>query len=247
MADTVKKSEQGRERAENMMLQSAKLASIGQMAAGIGHELNNPLNNILSYAKLLERNASDTVAVQRDIRSMREEALRASEIVKGILNFARQVPPQYSQFNVNEWLDSTITLVQQTARGRAIKLEVKSAYEGMLEGDRGQLQQVMVNLLLNAIQASERDSTVTIETVVQYELLHVRIKDQGTGIEEAVLDKIYDPFFTTKAEGDGTGLGLSISLGIIEHHHGTLDIRNNQGQGVTATITLPLYRDRQEQ
>ena len=122
MADTVKQSEQGRQKAENMMLQSAKLASIGQMAAGIGHELNNPLNNILSYAKLVERDTKDNEAVQKDMQSLREEAMRASEIVKGILNFARQVPPEYSQFHVNEWLDSTLALVQQTARSKAIQL-----------------------------------------------------------------------------------------------------------------------------
>ena len=243
MADSIQRSEQGRQRAENMMLQSAKLASIGQMAAGIGHELNNPLNNILSYAKLLERSSKGDATLQDDIRSLREEALRASEIVKGILNFARQVPPQYSQFNVNEWLESTLALVQQTARSKSISLDLQPDYEGILEGDRGQLQQVLVNLLLNAIQSSARDSHIRIETVVQHDLLHLRVIDEGEGIDEAVLGKIYDPFFTTKTEGDGSGLGLSICLGIIERHHGTLDIRNNQGRGVTATVTLPLHSD----
>lgn len=246
MADTVEQSEQGRQRAENMMLQSAKLASIGQMAAGIGHELNNPLNNILSYAKLLERNAQVDKTLQQDVHSLREEAVRASEIVKGILNFARQVPPQYSQFRLDEWLDNTLALVQQTARSKAIKLVIKSAYEGLLEGDRSQLQQVLVNLLLNAIQASARDSRVTIEIAMQYDLLHIRVVDEGEGIEESVLDKIYDPFFTTKSEGDGSGLGLSICLGIIERHQGTLDIHNNSGQGVTATVTLPIHMDTQK-
>lgn len=243
MADTIKQSEQGRQRAENMMLQSAKLASIGQMAAGIGHELNNPLNNILSYAKLIERSSKENDALQRDIHSLREEALRASDIVKGILNFARQVPPEYSRFQVSDWLQSTLALVQQTARSKAIQLVVMDGYAGMLEGDRGQLQQVLVNLLLNAIQASPRDSRIVIETATQHGLLHIRVRDEGEGIDEGVLDKIYDPFFTTKSEGDGSGLGLSISLGIIERHHGTLDIRNNEGAGVTATITLSLGQE----
>ena len=247
MADTVRQSEQGRQRAENMMLQSAKLASIGQMAAGIGHELNNPLNNILSYAKLVERESKDNAGVQRDMKSLREEAMRASEIVKGILNFARQVPPEYSQFYVAEWLDSTLALVQQTARSKAVQLEVHSGYGGMLEGDRGQLQQVLVNLLLNALQASHRDGTIYVETSLQHELLHIRVSDEGDGIDTTVMDRIYDPFFTTKSEGEGSGLGLSISLGIIERHHGTLVIRNNEGQGVTATITLPIHNSELEQ
>lgn len=246
MADTVTQSEQGRQRAENMMLQSAKLASIGQMAAGIGHELNNPLNNILSYAKLMDRSTGEEEALKKDIHSLREEAVRASEIVKGILNFARQVPPEYSQFNVREWLQSTLALVQQTARSKAIQFDVNDTYEGMLEGDRGQLQQVLVNLLLNAIQASPRDSHINIETAMHHGLLNIRVSDSGAGIDEAILDKIYDPFFTTKSEGDGSGLGLSISLGIIERHHGTLNIRNNEGSGVIATITLPLHVDQPE-
>jgi len=249
LTDTLQTAETERDRAQHMVLQSNKLASIGQMAAGIGHEINNPLNNILSYTKLLSRNLEqqearlDSTSHQQllaDLQSLREETLRASEIVKGILNFARQVPPQYSLFAVQPWLENTLNLVRQTARTCQVQLELHNSYEGELEGDRGQLQQALVNLLLNAIQASPADSTVRLNAHREDEQLIITVSDEGTGISEATLDNIFDPFFTTKPEGEGSGLGLSISLGIVERHQGQLEIANNPHRGVTATMTLPL-------
>lgn len=249
LTDTLQTAETERDRAQHMVLQSNKLASIGQMAAGIGHEINNPLNNILSYTKLLSRNLDehkgklDSTSHQQllaDLQSLREETLRASEIVKGILNFARQVPPQYSRFAVQSWLENTLTLVRQAAKTRQVQLELHNGYEGELEGDRGQLQQALVNLLLNAIQASPSNSRVRLHAHSEDEQLILTVSDEGTGISEDTLDNIFDPFFTTKPEGEGSGLGLSISLGIVERHQGELEINNNPHRGVTATITLPL-------
>jgi two-component system NtrC family sensor kinase len=249
LTDTLQKAETERDRAQHMVLQSNKLASIGQMAAGIGHEINNPLNNILSYSKLLRRNLEqqqdnlDQASRQQllaDLQALREETLRASEIVKGILNFARQVPPQYSHFAVQPWLENTLNLVRQTAKTRLIQLQLLNSYAGELEGDRGQLQQALVNLLLNAIQASPNNSTVRLHAHREDEQLIIKVSDEGTGISENTLDNIFDPFFTTKPEGEGSGLGLSISLGIVERHLGQLAITNNPHGGITATITLPL-------
>ena len=250
LTDTLQKAETERDRAHHMVLQSNKLASIGQMAAGIGHEINNPLNNILSYSKLLKRSLqqqSDCIdktqqqQMLADLQSLRDETLRASDIVKGILNFARQVPPQYSRFTVQQWLENTLNLVRQTAKSRQIHLELSNSYEGELEGDRGQLQQALVNLLLNAIQASPADSIVRVGAQREDEQLIIKVSDEGAGITDKTLDNIFDPFFTTKPEGEGSGLGLSISLGIIERHQGQLEINNNPQRGVTATITLPLW------
>lgn len=241
MADTLDRARADRDKAEHMLLQSAKLASIGEMAAGIGHEINNPLNNILSYTKLVDRSLTDDqVRARQDIKSLREEAMRASEIVKGILNFARQMPAQYSRFYVPGWLDNTLALVQQTAKSKSVQLHLENYFQDEIEGDRGQLQQALINLLLNAIHASPRDSSILVHVDEHDSELVIKIVDQGTGIEKSVLDKIFDPFFTTKAEGDGSGLGLSIALGIIEHHHGQLRLENNPEHGVTATIRLPI-------
>lgn len=255
MADTLLSAQNERDKAQNMALQNNKLASIGQMAAGIGHEINNPLNNILSYSTLISRNVAKNAAdldnksltsLQNDIDALRNETLRASEIIKGILNFARQMPPQISSFSLKEWLEKSIALVQQTAKSRHIEINLNCENDDAINGDQAQLQQVIINLLLNAIQASEDNASITVNVNNNADYLKVTIHDEGTGINEDDLSKIYDPFFTTNEEGDGTGLGLSISLGIIESHHGTLLIENNTDEtgadtkGTTATLILPV-------
>ena len=251
MADTLVHTQSERDKAQNMALQNNKLASIGQMAAGIGHEINNPLNNILSYSTLLSRaiakNSADIDAdvlsnMQHDIDSLRNETLRASEIIKGILNFARQMPPHFELFSIKEWLEKSISLVQQTAKTHHIEINLNYNSDNVFEGDQAQLQQVIINLLLNAIQASEDNDIITIDVSCNSEKLEVSIQDQGCGIKEADFNNIYDPFFTTKEEGEGSGLGLSISLGIIESHQGSLSITNNAEniKGTTATLVLPM-------
>jgi len=251
MADTLVNTQSERDKVQNMVLQDNKLASIGQMAAGIGHEINNPLNNILSYSTLISRTIAKNAAdidtkiltnLQRDIDSLRNETLRASEIIKGILNFARQMPPQLESFSVKHWLEKSVSLVQQTAKSKHIEIKLNYDGEDEFEGDQGQLQQVIINLLLNAIQASENDSEINIDVECNNKQLKVTVCDQGCGISEEVLNNIYDPFFSTKEEGEGTGLGLSISLGIIESHQGSLVIESNpaESKGTTATLVLPL-------
>ena len=252
MADTLENTQRERDKAQNMALQNNKLASIGQMAAGIGHEINNPLNNILSYSKLISRgiakNAADLETkalshLQQDLDSLRNETLRASEIIKGILNFARQMPPQLSSFAIKGWLEKSILLVQQTAKTHHIKINLNYKGDEKLEGDQAQLQQVIINLLLNSIQASDDNDLININVKCNENQLEVEIQDQGSGISEEYLDNIYDPFFTTKEEGEGSGLGLSISLGIIESHQGQLSIKNNADKGTTATLILPLQHN----
>jgi len=250
MIATLNKAHTERDTAQHMMLQSNKLASIGQMAAGIGHEINNPLNNILSYSKLIIRNL-DTSSIDSqskeslltDLHSLREESLRASEIVKGIMNFARQVPPNITEFNIKTWLENSIALVHQSASNKSI--QIHSSFNNpnipILKGDRSQLQQVLVNLLLNAIHASNENSTVEVTVEESTSHICISITDNGTGIQDQDINLIFDPFFTTKKQGQGTGLGLSISLGIIQHHQGTLEIYNrDDSTGVIAKICLPI-------
>ena len=254
MADTLVHTQSERDKAQNMALQNNKLASIGQMAAGIGHEINNPLNNILSFSTLISRaiakNAADIdtktlTNLQNDIDSLRSETLRASEIIKGILNFSRQMPPQLGTFSIKEWLEKSISLVQQTAKTHHIEIKLNYSGNDLFEGDQAQLQQVIINLLINAIQASEDNSVINVDVKYDNQQLSVTIQDQGCGIEEDVINNIYDPFFTTKEEGEGSGLGLSISLGIIESHQGHLSIYNNADNmpGATANLILPVQEN----
>ena len=255
LANTLHSTEAERDRAHQMVLQSNKLASIGQMAAGIGHEINNPLNNILSYSKLLSRSLQHQAEklepdsyrqLLADIHSLREETLRASDIVKGILNFARQVPPLYSRFKLEPWVQATLTLVKQSANSRSIELQLQLDYRGEVDGDRSQLQQALVNLLLNGIQASPDGSMVLLRCWREARQVLIEVCDSGPGIDEETMDNIFDPFFTTKPEGEGSGLGLSISLGIVERHQGRLTIENSPGRGVCARITLPIRNEVRE-
>ena len=251
MADTLVHTQSERDKAQNMALQNNKLASIGQMAAGIGHEINNPLNNILSYSKLISRSIAKNAAdidsktlsgLQQDIDSLRSETLRASEIIKGILNFSRQMPPQFDTFSIKKWLEKSVLLVQQTAKTKHIKINLTYNESAIFIGDQAQLQQVIINLLLNSIQASKNNAEINIDVDIDSEQLKVTIQDYGSGINEEHINNIYDPFYTTKEEGEGSGLGLSISLGIIESHQGSLNILNNAGdvQGTTAILILPI-------
>jgi len=241
LIDTLEQTKKERDSAETMMLQNAKLASIGQMAAGIGHELNNPLNNILSYATLIERDLpKENSELTQDIQGLRNEAHRAEKIIQGILNFARQVPPEYMDFDLHVWLQDTILLAQTQAQKFNIKLTLNENLDLPVYGDRNQLQQVLVNLLMNAIQASKKNDEIIIRTHTENKQILITVSDQGSGIDDANIDKLFDPFFTTKNIGEGSGLGLSISIGIMQFHNGDLTLKNNHRGGVDAIMQLPL-------
>jgi len=241
LVDTLEKTENERDSAQKMMLQSAKLASIGEMAAGIGHEINNPLNNILSYATLIERDLPEkNHELIEDIQGLRSEAQRAGKIVNGILNFARQVPPEYTEFDLHVFLKDTLLLAQSQAHKFNISLEIGDNPDQLIWGDRNQLQQVLVNLLMNAIHASKQSSTISVSATTGNQMVSIIVSDQGTGIKEQDKDKIFDPFFTTKSIGEGSGLGLSISIGIMQYHNGKLKLENNQQGGVDAIMQIPL-------
>lgn len=239
-------AESERDQARDMMLQNAKLASIGQLAAGIGHELNNPLNNILSYASLIEREAdSDSGAVRSDIEALRGEAERASKIVQGILGFSRQMPTSFGRFSVMGWLKQSIELVQATALKRSVKIELVMDADYEVTADRALLQQAIINLLINAIQASPEGATVSVYASKDGEHHSVIIDDSGHGIDDETIDHLFEPFFTTKDVGEGSGLGLSITLGIVEQHQGALQLQNRYDEdhkviGVRATMAMPV-------
>jgi two-component system NtrC family sensor kinase len=248
LAETLETAQSERDRAQKMMLQKAKLASIGEMAAGIGHEINNPLNNILSYTTLIERDTpSLPESIKKDLQGLKNEAMRASQIIRGILNFARQLPPEYTRFNIMEWLHDTLSLVKSEMHKQRVNITLKCADNFILEGDRQQLQQVLLNLLLNAIHASDAGQNIELSAhEIEMKQAKVIVSDRGKGIAEEDRDKIFDPFFTTKDIGEGSGLGLSVSLGIVEAHNGLLQLKTNAHNGTDAIIILPLYKTHYE-
>lgn len=240
MTQTLEQAQKRQVQAEKRLQESAKLASVGEMAAGIGHELNNPLNNILSLSKLLKQEVIGYPQWAEDVDSLREEALRASRIVRGVLNFARQIEPDYRRFHIAKWLQCCVGRVSQLAQARSIEVEVDCADEVELEADPFQLEQVMVNLLRNAIQSSEAKGRVKVIVCSDLQRLMIEVIDQGAGLSSAAETRIFEPFFTTREVGEGSGLGLSVSLGIMETHAGDLRLVNNVFGGCTATMSLPL-------
>ncbi len=235
-----------RDRAKDMAMQNAKLAGLGQLAAGIGHELNNPLNNVISYARLIEKDISaGRAANSSDVVAIREECERASVIIQGILNFSRQVPVNYTQFDICAWLLQTRTLVLSVAAGRKVGINIECASDFTVCGDRGRLQQALINLLMNAIQASEADATVEVVAEEVGDNYRLSIFNAGQGIADDAMEHLFEPFFTTKMIGEGSGLGLSIALGIVEQHQGALLLQNIADEssmviGVMASMVMPV-------
>lgn len=246
MQENLGTAQNERDRAHDMMMQNAKLASIGQLAAGIGHELNNPLNNILSYASLIHREAdTDSEAVRRDIEALKNEAERAGKIVQGVLGFSRQMPASFSEFPVRAWIQQSIDLVQATALKNSVKIKLHASEDHLVTADQGLLQQALINLLINAIQASPQHAVVEVFAYQQDAHHIIRVEDNGDGIDDEVIDYLFEPFFSTKEVGEGSGLGLSITLGIIEQHQGALQLENRLNEdgdvvGVNATMVLPI-------
>ncbi len=238
----LEKAREARKRAERKLVKSARLASIGEMAAGIGHELNNPLTNILSLAKLIARDTERCPEVAEDAEAIIAETRRAAHIVKGILNFARQIEPVYEPVNVRDWIETSIRRAASALEGKDIALEVEVDEVLTMEADRYQMEQVLLNLLQNAIYASPQGGEIRITAQEDDGWLRVLVIDHGTGIDPQIEERLFEPFATSKPVGDGSGLGLSISLGIVEMHGGQLRLVNNEAGGCTAEIRIPRVR-----
>ena len=243
----LEKTEAEKTKAERFAQQSERLASVGQLAAGIGHEINNPLMNILSLASLIEAEVTDNRGALDDIALLKKESKRCARIVQGILSFARESTPSYRYFDMSQLITETVKLLQHRAEGKSIRLQLDVDEGLFMYGDADQLQQVLVNVLLNAVQASAQDGRVQIKAISNSSFIMIDILDFGDGIPKDNIAHIFDPFFTTKAEGEGTGLGLSVSYGIIERHGGTIHIINDKSAGVRVNIILPVSMEKEEE
>jgi signal transduction histidine kinase len=226
------------------LLQAAKLASIGELAGGVAHEINNPVTGILSTSTHLIDKRRDTNLTSRDKQQLRliaEQAERISDIVSKLLTFSRQSRMELTLCDVNTVIESAISLIEFRLKGSEVILrrEFGNALPLVL-CDVNRLTEVCVNLMNNAIDAIEPPGTLTVGTG-QVDKGHVRIavSDTGSGIDPALMQRIFDPFFTTKAPGKGTGLGLSISHGIVRGHQGEILVQSEPGRGSTFTVLLP--------
>lgn len=223
------------------LFRSEKLASIGKLAAGVAHEINNPLTGILTNASLLLDDLNDGDSKKDDVQVIVNETIRCREIVKRLLDFARQTKPQKSLTNINSLIDNIVLLVRNQTSFRNVNIErVLSDEIPEIMADKDQVQQVFINFILNASDAMPNGGEIKISTrmIENGEYIEVRFADTGLGISEENKHKIFDPFFTTKESG--TGLGLSISYGIIEQHGGTINVESEIGKGTTFVVLLPI-------
>ncbi|MBP1735762.1 MAG: hypothetical protein H6Q53_2049, partial [Deltaproteobacteria bacterium] len=232
-------SHQELEQAQTQLIRTEKLASIGQLAAGVAHEINNPLGTILIYSHLIQKSLEPDDPKREDIALVISEANRAKDIVQGLLSFAREKKLRASEVNVNDILEEVLSLVVNQSLFHNIKIK-KSFDQGpqTIVADETQLKQVFLNIILNAAQAMEGNGKLTISTIFDKKQIKIKIADTGPGIPPEVMGKLFSPFFTTKEKG--TGLGLAISYGIIERHQGKIDVETDLGKGSTFVITLPV-------
>ena len=262
--------------AQKQLVQSEKMASLGQLAAGVAHEINNPIGFILSnyetladyiesidellaeLPSLLENNVEgkaklDKVWEQLDIDFIRQDVgellgasqgglTRIKEIVSGLKSFSHADTQQYVEVDLNECVDDSIQLVWNELKYNC-EIEKEMADSCMIKGNAGQLQQVFVNLLVNAKQAMEDGGVIKVSTELNNEAVVLKIADTGSGISKEDLDKLFTPFFTTKPVGVGTGLGLSISYGILQDHEATIDVESEVGKGTCFIMTFPLFQN----
>jgi two-component system NtrC family sensor kinase len=247
MASSLKeRDEKLREYASQQIMKSERLATLGQLAAGVAHEVNNPLGAVLMYTHLVLENLDegDVVARENLAKAIRE-ASRCKDIVKGLLDFARQSEPKVERADVGETLERTLAMIENQALFQNVKItKVISPSLPEILMDISQMQQVFTNIVLNAAEAMEGAGELTVAARVAPDNKYVEIKftDTGCGIPPENREKIFDPFFTTKQVGRGTGLGLAVSHGIIARHQGIIEVESKPGQGTTFVIRLPVNR-----
>jgi len=226
---------------QDFLLQSEKLASLGKMAAGVAHEINNPLTSILINTHLMLEKLEKRHEFYENLSLIADETSRCTQIVKGLLEFARQNPPQKAFTNINDLIERTIQLLENQASFQNIRI-VKDLDHTLpsIKVDKSKIQQVFWNLMLNACQAMPKGGQILIADKISADkkYIEVRFIDNGVGISKENLNKLFDPFFTTK--GSGTGLGLAVSYGIIQQHLGKIEVKSELGQGTVFTLSLPI-------
>jgi two-component system, NtrC family, sensor kinase len=241
-ASELKESYEQLVEAKNALIQSEKLASLGRMASGIAHEINNPLTGVLTYASLLLEDLKETEHAE-DLETIIRETIRCRTIVRGLLDFARESKHEKEQANLNDIVVNTLQILEKHVNYQKIRIAKELDPRLPLSLlDVNQMRSVVNNLSENAAHAMPDGGALTITT--RYDDLNdtivLAIADTGIGISEENLGRVFDPFFTTKKEGKGTGLGLAVTFGIVKRHHGTIDVKSTPGKGTAFTITIPV-------
>lgn len=233
---------------QQQLVQSEKLAAVGQLTAGIVHDVKNPLMVIKGMAELLAEDNSLPETARKDLKVIREGAVNASRIVTDLLKFARQAAPEMKLQDLRETVEAALRLTAYLSKSARIQV-ASNLPEGMVlaQYDAQQIEQVLINLIQNAIQATPEGGEIHVSLRQNNGMVAVIVQDTGCGIPPENLKRIFDPFFTTKPPGQGTGLGLSVSYGIIANHQGYIDVESQIGTGTTFTVWLPAHSAKPEE
>lgn len=222
------------------MERTDRLNILGELTASIAHELNTPLANILGFAELLKPKTDDDDETSADVDKIISSAIYSREVVKKLMFFACEMPQETKKVNIVPHIKNAIDLLDATFRKNGVKYIVKIEEEQLwLRADTIQLTQIIFNLVTNAIYFSPKNALVIIEAFQANESIILQIKDEGSGLTDLALKKVFQPFFTTKPVGEGSGLGLSVVHGIVASHQGSITAVNNPDHGTTFTVTLP--------
>lgn len=230
---------------EQQILKSEKLASVGKLAAGVAHEVNNPLGGILNCLYNIRKGSLSPARQEEYLISMEDGLRRVQKIVRQLLDFSQQHEPELLATDINMVVERVLVLTNHAFLEHQIRLD-KDLQPDLppLMVDRHMIEQVLMNLILNAIQAIKGTGVITIRTRLAGRTCNISVEDTGAGIPPHILPRIFDPFFTTKATGEGTGLGLSVSMGIVERHGGQILVDSEVGKGTVFTVCLPVARER---
>ncbi len=236
-----KQAEEDRLKLHNQLLHADRLATIGMLAAGVAHELNEPLGNILGFAQLAKKCPGVPASVEQDIGKIEAASLHAREIIQKLLVFARQAQPKKTRVNLNHVVKDGLYFFEARCVKEGIEL-VRLLSENLpdIKADPSQLNQLLVNLVVNALQSMPGAGRITVQTRFCDDNVYLIVEDTGTGMSKEVQDKIFVPFFTTKDVGHGTGLGLPVVYGIVTSHGGSINVHSKPGCGTRFEIQLPV-------
>ncbi len=236
--------EDERERLQQQLLHADRLVTVGQLTAGVAHELNEPLGGILGFAQLIKKYGEINESVEKDIDKIIKASMHAREIIRKLMLFSRQKPPEKTLFNINERINDGLYLLESRLKKSGILLKKNLSEDlPLIKIDPSQLHQVLVNLVVNAIQAMPEGGELTISTEKHINAISLTVKDTGVGMTKDQIDKIFIPFYTTKGINEGTGLGLPVVLGIVQSHGGTILVESRPGQGAAFIVKFPLADD----
>ncbi len=232
-----------KEQTQRQLIQSEKLASVGRLAAGVAHQINNPLTGVLTYSRLLLREKSEDDPQREDLQVIVDETMRCREIVKGLLEFSRQAEPRKKAVDMNSIIKNALNITKNQALLDNVNVITELSDQlPQIVIDGKQIQEAFLNIILNAIDAMSEGGELCVASSMadSGQFVRIRFADTGSGVSPENLDKVFDPFFTTKDASKGTGLGLAVAYGIIEKHGGEIGMESAVGKGSTCIIDLPV-------